>query len=354
MNTATRSNTRAGNRDGPLLRALGGETVSPPPIWLMRQAGRYLPEYREVRKAAGGFLALCHAPDLAAEATLQPVRRFGLDAAIVFSDILLVPHALGQDVRFEEGKGPVLDAIRARERLKSLDTAGLGERLSSVYAVLERVSLALPDAVSLIGFAGAPWTVATYMVEGGSSRDFAIVKGWAFSDERGFGELVDVLVDATAEHLAAQADAGADVLQIFDTWAGVLPPAQFVRWCVEPVAEIVSRVRRRCPGVPVIGFPRGAGMGYETYARATGVDAVGIDGSVPLHWAASVLQDVCAVQGNLDPVSLLVGGEAMVAHAREIVSVLGKGPFVFNLGHGVLKTTPPEHVSDLVAAVRAF
>ena len=353
MNVIARRSARAGNRDKPLLRALGGEAVSPPPVWLMRQAGRYLPEYREVRKAAGGFLALCQAPDLAAEATLQPVRRFGLDAAIVFSDILVVPHALGQGVRFEEGRGPVLDAIRARERLKSLDRADLGERLSFVYAALERVSLALPDAVSLIGFAGAPWTVATYMVEGESSRDFAAVKGWAFSDERGFGELVDVLVDATAEHLAAQAEAGADALQIFDTWAGVLPHAQFVRWCVEPVGEIVSRVRRRCPGVPVIGFPRGAGMGYETYARATGVDAVGIDGSVPLHWAASDLQDVCAVQGNLDPVLLSVGGDAMAAHTREIVSVLGKGPFVFNLGHGVLKTTPPENVSALVAAVRA-
>ncbi len=353
MNTPARSNARAGNRGGPLLRALGGEAVSPPPIWLMRQAGRYLPEYRELRKAAGGFLALCRSPELATEATLQPVRRFGLDAAIVFSDILVVPHALGQGVRFEEERGPVLDAIRSRERLKSLDRDGLGERLSFVYAVLERVSLVLPDAVPLIGFAGAPWTVATYMVEGGSSRDFAAVKGWAFSDEGGFGELVDVLVDATAEHLAAQADAGADVLQIFDTWAGVLPPAQFVRWCVEPVAEIVSRVRRRCPGVPVIGFPRGAGTGYEAYARATGVDAVGIDGSVPLCWAADVLQGVCAVQGNLDPVALLEGGEAMAARAREIVSVLGRGPFVFNLGHGVLKTTPPGHVADLVAAVRA-
>lgn len=349
----TRPDRRVEDRNKPLLRALGGETVSPPPVWLMRQAGRYLPEYREIRKAAGGFLALCHAPDLAAEATLQPVRRFGLDAAIVFSDILVIPQALGQGVRFEEGEGPVLDAIRAREQLKSLDRTGLDERLSSVYAALERVSLALPGAVSLIGFAGAPWTVAAYMVEGGGSRDFAAVKGWAFSDEGGFGELVDILVDAVAGHLAAQADAGADVLQIFDTWAGVLPRKQFVRWCVEPVGEIVSRVRRRCPGTPIIGFPRGAGIGYETYARATGVDAVGIDSSVPLHWAASDLQSVCAVQGNLDPVSLLVGGDAMAAHVREILSILGKGPFVFNLGHGVLKETPPENVSALVAAVRA-
>lgn len=348
-----RLNMHAGNRNKPLLRALGGDTVSPPPVWLMRQAGRYLPEYRKIRKAAGGFLALCHAPDLAAEVTLQPVRRFGLDAAIVFSDILVIPQALGQGVRFEEGEGPVLDAIRERKQLKSLDRTGLDERLSSVYAALERVSLALPGAVSLIGFAGAPWTVAAYMVEGGSSRDFSAVKGWAFSDERGFGELVNILVDAIAGHLAAQADAGADVLQIFDTWAGVLPQKQFIRWCVEPVGEIVSRVRRRCPGTPIIGFPRGAGIGYGIYAKATGVDAVGIDSSIPLHWAARDLQSVCAVQGNLDPVSLLVGGDAMVAHVREIVSVLGKGPFVFNLGHGVLKETPPENVSALVAAVRA-
>ncbi len=345
---------RAENRMKPLVRAVGGETVRPPPVWLMRQAGRYLPEYREIRRAAGDFLTLCYTPDLAAEATLQPVRRFGLDAAIVFSDILVVPHALGQGVSFEDGRGPVLDAIRTSGQLEALDKARLGERLSPVYAAVKRVSSALSGAVSLIGFAGAPWTVASYMVEGGSSRDFAAVKGWAFSDEAGFGELIDLLVDATSEHLVAQIDAGADVVQIFDTWAGVLPEAHFVRWCVEPVREIVSRIRDRRPGTLVIGFPRGAGVGYGTYVKATGVDAVGIDSSVPLLWAARDLQSVCAVQGNLDPVSLLVGGNAMIAASRDIVSVLGGGPLVFNLGHGVLKTTPPENVSALVAAVRSF
>ena len=354
MNAVVHPNARAKGRSKPLVRAIGGETVSPPPIWLMRQAGRYLPEYREVRKSAGDFLTLCRTPDIAAEVTLQPVRRFGLDAAIIFSDILVIPYALGQGVRFEEGEGPVLDAIRTTEQLGSLDNTRLHEHLSPAYVALERVSSALPNQVSLIGFAGAPWTVATYMVEGGSSRDFSAVKGWAFSDETRFQELVNILVDATSEHLIAQVDAGADVLQIFDTWAGVLPEAQFIRWCVEPVKEIVSRVRRRHPKTPIIGFPRGAGVGYGTYAKATGVDAVSIDSSVPLLWAASDLQSICAVQGNLDPVSLLVGGDAMVSASREIVSVLGKGPFVFNLGHGILRTTPPENVSALVAAVRSF
>lgn len=354
MNAVVHPNAHAKGRSKPLVRAVGGEAVSPPPIWLMRQAGRYLPEYREIRKSAGDFFTLCCTPDLAAEVTLQPVRRFGLDAAIIFSDILVIPYALGQGVRFEEGEGPVLDAIRTREQLESLDKTRLHEHLSPTYVALKRVSSALPNQVSLIGFAGAPWTVATYMVEGGSSRDFSAVKGWAFSCETRFQELVDILVDATSEHLIAQVNAGADVLQIFDTWAGVLPEAQFIRWCVEPVKEIVSRVRRQHPETPIIGFPRGAGVGYGTYAKATGVDAVSIDSSVPLLWAASDLQSICAVQGNLDPVSLLVGGDTMVSASREIVSVLGKGPFVFNLGHGILRTTPPENVSALVAAVRSF
>ena len=346
--------TRISRSSKPLVQALRGEPKFPPPIWLMRQAGRYLPEYMKVRNTAGDFLSLCYTPDLAAEVTLQPVRRFGLDAAIIFSDILVIPDALGQGVRFEEGEGPVLDPVRTPSRVRQLSHRGLKERLSPVYEALTRVTEALPTHSALIGFSGAPWTVATYMVEGGSSRDFSIVKGWAFSDSPGFQQLIDILIDATAEHLISQVQAGAEVLQIFDTWAGVLPEREFNRWCVEPVRKIVSRVRGSYPEVPIIGFPRGAGVGYKLYALETGVSAVSIDSSVPLEWAAQELQNICAVQGNLDPIKLLVGGDSMINSSREIVSALREKPFVFNLGHGIQRTTPPEHVSLLVDTVRSF
>lgn len=336
-----------------LLLVLGGETVSPPPIWLMRQAGRYLPEYMEVRRSAGDFLSLCYTPHLAAEVTLQPIRRFGLDSAIIFSDILVIPDALGQGVRFEEGEGPVLESLQSADQVKRLSSVGLTERLSPVYDAVERVAAALPDNVALIGFAGAPWTVATYMVEGGSSRDFTTVKGWALSDASEFQRLIDILVDAIAEHLISQVRAGAEALQIFDTWAGVLPERDFIKWCIKPVKEIISRVQEVYSDVPVIGFPRGVGVQYVLYAIETGVHAVSIDSSVPLKWAASELQQHCVVQGNLDPVTLMTGGDTMVSASREIVSVLGDKPFVFNLGHGILRMTPPEHVSALVEAVRS-
>ncbi len=338
----------------PLVQVLRGETVSPPPIWLMRQAGRYLPEYMEIRKSAGDFLSLCYTPDLAAEVTLQPVRRFGLDAAIIFSDILVIPDALGQDVRFAEGEGPLLDPVRTLSQVQQLSHKDLGEHLSPVYEALTRVANELPDKAALIGFSGAPWTVATYMVEGGSSRDFSIVKGWAFSDAHGFKYLIDVLVDAISDHLISQIQAGAEVLQIFDTWAGVLPEPEFIRWCIEPVREIVSRVRNSFPEAPIIGFPRGAGVGYRRYATETGVSAVSIDSSVPLEWAAQELQEICAVQGNLDPIMLMVGGDPMIEATREIMSALSEKPFVFNLSHGIQRTTPPEHVSTLVDTVRLF
>ena len=346
--------TRISRSSKPLVQALRGEPKFPPPIWLMRQAGRYLPEYMKVRNTAGDFLSLCYTPDLAAEVTLQPVRRFGLDAAIIFSDILVIPDALGQGVRFEEGEGPILDPVRTPSRVRQLSHRGLKERLSPVYEALTRVTEALPTHSALIGFSGAPWTVATYMVEGGSSRDFSIVKGWAFSDSPGFQQLIDILIDATAEHLISQVQAGAEVLQIFDTWAGVLPEREFNRWCVKPVREIVSRVRGSYPEVPIIGFPRGAGVGYKLYALETGVSAVSIDSSVPLEWAAQELQNICAVQGNLDPIKLLVGGDSMINASREIVSALREKPFVFNLGHGIQRTTPLEHVSLLVDTVRSF
>ena len=354
MSTSVPPVVRTAQSTKPLVQVLHGEPKFPPPIWLMRQAGRYLPEYMKIRKTAGDFLSLCYTPELAAEVTMQPVRRFGLDAAIIFSDILVIPDALGQGVRFEEGEGPVLDPVRTLSQVRQLSHKNLRERLGPVYEALTRVAEALPAEAALIGFAGAPWTVATYMVEGSSSRDFSNVKGWAFSDAQAFQHLIDVLVDATAEHLISQVQAGAEVLQLFDTWAGTLPEREFIRWCVEPVRKIVSRVHDSFPDVPIIGFPRGAGVGYKLYAMETGVNAISIDSSVPLAWAAQELQEICAVQGNLDPIKLLVGGDTMIDASREIVLTLREKPFVFNLGHGIQRTTPPEHVSSLVDMVRSF
>ena len=335
-----------------LTRALKGENIYPPPIWLMRQAGRYLPEYMRVRKSAGDFLSLCYTPELSSEVTLQPVRRFGLDAAIIFSDILVIPDALGQCVTFAEGKGPLLSPIRGPNQVERLDQDGVDERLAPVYQAIQRVRRDLSPDVDLIGFAGAPWTVATYMVEGGVSRDFSSVKGWAFSAPNEFQRLIDILVDVTASHLISQVSAGADALQIFDTWAGALPEPEFIRWCIEPVKEIVSLVRNKHPDIPIIGFPRGVGVGYKIYGLETGVSALSIDSSVPLSWAAKELQPNCVVQGNLDPVMLMAGGSAMVEAAKNVVSMLGEKGFVFNLGHGIIRTTPPDHVAALVDAVR--
>lgn len=334
------------------MQALRGAVVTPPPVWLMRQAGRYLPEYREVRQRVGGFLELCFTPDLAAEVTLQPVRRFGLDAAILFSDILVVPLALGQSVAFREGEGPVLEPVRSTQDLKRLNAKGL-ERLGPVYETLRRVRRDLPDRTTLIGFAGAPWTVATYMIEGRSGSEFAAVKSWAYCDSEGFQALIDLLVDATAAYLVEQVEAGAEVVQIFDTWAGVLPEPFVRRFVIEPVREIVSTLKSRHPDIPVIGFPRGIGILYSDFCRDTGVDAVSLDTTVPADWAARVLQVHCAVQGNLDPQVLVAGGALLRSEARRIVRALGRGPFVFNLGHGIVPETPPEHVEQLVAAVRA-
>jgi len=324
----------------------------------MRQAGRYLPEYRKIRAEAGGFLTLCYTPELAAEVTLQPVRRFGVDAAILFSDILVIPQALGQEVRFEEGEGPRLAPIRDSAGVSALQSAagaaadGFEETLGPVYETVRRVSKALPGGCSLIGFAGAPWTVATYMVEGGTSRDFHTVKRWALADPDGFEKLIDVLVEATVAYLNRQIDAGASVVQLFDSHTGVLPEGAFARWSIAPARRIVEQVRSRHPGVPIIGFPRGAGINYERYIRETGVTAVGLDSAVPLSWARTILQPMLPVQGNLDPVLLLNGGAPMEAAVREILSVLGSGPLIFNLGHGVIKETPPDHVAALIDCVR--
>jgi uroporphyrinogen decarboxylase len=335
-----------------LLDALHGYARTQPPVWLMRQAGRYLPEYRALRAEASSFLEFCYRPDLAVEATLQPIRRFGMDGAILFSDILVVPDALGQRVAFVEGQGPVLEAIGDARAVARLETATVVERLAPVYEAVRRLVRALPSEVTLIGFAGAPWTVATYMVEGGGSRDFARVKRWAFAAPDDFQRLIDILVEVTAAHLCAQLEAGAHAVQLFDSWAGVLPEPAFRRWCIAPVRAVVERVKARQAGAPVIAFPRGAGVLYAGYAAATGADAVSIDSAVPLDWARRSVQTEAVVQGNLDPVMLLAGGQAMADEVVRIREALGGGPFVFNLGHGVLPDTPPDHVAALVRLIR--
>jgi uroporphyrinogen decarboxylase len=338
----------------PFLRALAGETLTPPPFWLMRQAGRYLPEYRATRTQAGSFLELCYNPTLAVEVTLQPLRRYGMDAAILFSDILVVPHALGQQVGFREGEGPALTPIRSAMDLDDLDLSGLHQRLEPVYQTVKGLSAAIPATTALIGFAGAPWTVATYMVEGGGSKDFAAAKGMMFADPELFGRLIDLLVRATGDYLIRQIDNGAEAIQIFDTWAGALPEDQFERWVIAPTRALVERIHAERPGVPVIGFPRHAGVLYRRFVIETKVDGVSLDPSVPLAWAAETLQPHCTVQGNLDPLLVVAGGEAMDAGIDRILAALGKGPFIFNLGHGIVPPTPPENVGRLAERVKAW
>jgi uroporphyrinogen decarboxylase len=329
----------------PLLRALGGETLARPPWWLMRQAGRYLSEYRLLRAQAPGFIEFCLNPGLASEATLQPVRRFGMDAAILFADILLVPHALGQKVEFGED-GPILEPVTEGSGIARLRQGG-SSGLDPVYETVRRCRAALPVETALIGFAGSPWTVATYMVEGGASRDFRAIKAWAYRDPEGFGALIELIVEATVDYLSGQIAAGADAVQLFDSWAGILSEAGFARWVIEPTRQITARLKERFPDVPVIGFPRGGGLFYQRYVAESGVDAVGIDTAVSAHFAREMLQGRVAVQGNLDPVALLVGGTVMAEEVRAIRRNLGGGPFIFNLGHGVLPQTPPENVAAL-------
>jgi len=302
----------------PFLRALAGETLTPPPFWLMRQAGRYLPEYRATRTQAGSFLDLCYNPELAVEVTLQPLRRYGFDAAILFSDILVVPDALRQRVAFREGEGPVLTPIRSAEDLSGLDISGLHDHLAPVYATVKGLSAAIPTSTALIGFAGAPWTVATYMIEGGGSKDFSNTKRMMWGQPELFERLMALLVEATGQYLIRQIDNG------------------------------------ERPGVPVIGFPRGAGILYEAYVTETGVDGVSLDSSIPLDWAAEKLQSKCTVQGNLDPILVVAGGEALDAGIDRILKVLGKGPFIFNLGHGIIPPTPPENVARLAERVKGW
>jgi uroporphyrinogen decarboxylase len=339
-----------------LIRALHGEIQARPNFWFMRQAGRYLPEYREIRAKAPDFVRLCLTPELATEVTLQPLRRFAMDAAILFSDILMVPYGLGVRLEFKEGEGPVLEPVRTGEAILRLQ--GVADRFLSnvapVFETVRRVSKSLPLDTALIGFAGAPWTVACYMVEGSGSRDFAKTRRLALTDPSLFQALMDLLVDVTSRYLNAQIEAGAEAVQLFDTWAGILPDGEFARWAVEPVREIVERVQSRHPAVPIIAFPRGAGVHYADYAAQTGVECVGLDAGVPPAWAAQVLQPLSAVQGNLDPLLLVAGGQAMETAALRILNTLGRGPFVFNLGHGIVPETPPENVARLAALIRAW
>jgi uroporphyrinogen decarboxylase len=321
----------------------------------MRQAGRYLPEYRALRAKAGGFLEMCLTPDFATEVTLQPIRRFGMDGAILFSDILIIPWALGQPLAFQEGEGPKLEPIRSvAEMQRVLSRRRLAERAAPVYETVRRLRASLPAETTLIGFAGAPWTVACYMVEGEGSKDYSQVKRWAFTDPAGFRQLIDLLVDATVEHLSNQIDAGAEAVKLFDSWAGVLAPQDFAEWVIAPTQRITAALKQRHPGVPVIGFPRGGGFGYEAYVRTTGVDAVALDTTVPPAWAAQVLQPVKTVQGNLDPIRLVAGGAVLREATLDILRVLADAPFIFNLGHGVVPQTPPEHVAQLADLIRGW
>lgn len=335
------------------LRALSGETLPKPPLWLMRQAGRYLPEYRELRAKAGGFLDLCYNPEWAAEVTLQPIRRFGFDAAILFSDILVIPHALGQKLWFAQGEGPRLEPVADEARFREIREEIDEDVLAPVYETVRRVKAALPGGTALIGFCGAPWTVATYMVAGRGTPDKGPAKDLFQRDPALFAKLIDRLVVNSAVYLNAQIDAGADAVQIFDSWAGSLGPDDFARWCIEPTKRIVALVRARHPQAKIIGFPRGAGEGIPAYVRATGIDAVGLETEIDRDFAREAIQPLVPVQGHLDPQLLRVGGPELDREIEAIRAAFGDRAFVFNLGHGILPDTPIAHVERLVELVRA-
>ncbi|MGD0024642.1 MAG: uroporphyrinogen decarboxylase [Xanthobacteraceae bacterium] len=334
------------------VRVLAGECCSIPPIWLMRQAGRYLPEYRAIREKVDSFLDLCLNPKLAAEVTLQPVRRFGFDAAILFSDILVIPHALGQHVTFEGGEGPRLEALADPLAFQRLRETIDHETLAPIYETIVRVKQELPREVALLGFCGAPWTVATYMIAGCGTADQSPARVFAYRYPEAFAELIDLLIEASAGYLIRQFEAGVEAVQIFDTWAGVLPADEFRKWCIDPSARIIAAVRKRIRAARVIGFPRGAGTELGRYLAAVPVDAVGLDWMIELTFARDHIQKERPIQGNLDPLALLVGGEALDRAIDAILEAFVHGPFIFNLGHGVLPDTPIAHVERLIARVR--
>jgi uroporphyrinogen decarboxylase len=338
----------------PFLDVLSGRKQAVPPIWMMRQAGRYLPEYRELRAKAGNFLDLCFTPEYAAEVTLQPIRRFGFDAAIIFSDILVIPHALGRSVRFEAGEGPRLDPLDTPEKIASLTSRADFNKLEPVFEALRRVRGELDDKTALIGFCGAPWTVATYMVAGQGTPDQAPARMLAYRHPDAFQKLIDALVENSIPYLVGQLKAGADALQIFDTWAGVLPPREFARWSIEPTRRIVEGVRRQIPGAKIIGFPRGVGALLPDYVDATGVDGVSIDWAAEPALIRARVQNRVAVQGNLDPLALIAGGEALDRAIDDVLENYASGRLIFNLGHGILPETPIAHVERMIARVRAY
>ena len=335
-----------------LLRVLEGKYEAAPPIWLMRQAGRYLPEYRAIREKAGGFLDLCFNPALATEVTLQPVRRFGFDAAILFSDILVVALALGRKVEFLAGEGPKLEPLSDADALSAMRKEADQNVLAPIYETVRQVKASLDDKTALIGFCGAPWTVATYMVAGHATPDQAPARLFAHRDPETFSRLIDCLVDVSIEYLAKQFQAGADCVQIFDTWAGVLGSEQFGRWCIAPTQKIIEGVRRRVPRAKIIGFPRGAGAMALPYAEMTGVSAIGLDWTFERAIARDALQSRVPVQGNVDPLALLAGGAALDREVDDVLRHLGDGPLIFNLGHGILPETPVAHVERMLKRIR--
>jgi uroporphyrinogen decarboxylase len=338
----------------PLSQVLWGHRQRVPPIWMMRQAGRYLPEYREVRARAGGFLDLCFTPEFAAEVTLQPIRRFNFDAAIIFSDILVIPYALGRSVRFEAGEGPKLDPLNTPDKAATLSPAADFTKLEPVYEALRRVRRELDPKIALIGFCGAPWTVATYMVAGHGTPDQAPARMMAYRHPDAFAKIIDVLVENSIQYLLGQLKAGADVLQIFDTWAGVLPPREFQRWSAAPTQRIVAGVRSQAPDAKIIGFPRGAGALLPGYAETTGVDAVSIDWAAEPELIRERVQSRVAVQGNLDPLALIAGGAALDRAIDDVLANYAQGRLIFNLGHGIQPETPMAHVEQMVKRVRSY
>ncbi|MDR0808739.1 MAG: uroporphyrinogen decarboxylase [Gemmobacter sp.] len=336
-----------------ILRALAGELQPVPPVWMMRQAGRYLPEYRATRAQAGDFLSLCYNPELAAEVTLQPIRRFGFDAAILFADILLICQALGADLWFETGEGPRLSTIANAADLAALRPAhAVHDRLSPIYETVRLLARELPAETTLIGFAGAPWTVATYMVAGRGTKDQGPAHALMTADRAAFQRLVDLVAEATIDYLSEQVKAGAEVVKLFDSWAGSLKGPDFTDFAVKPVARIIAALKARHPGLPVIAFPREAGQGYVGFARATGADCVALDNSVSPEWAAAQVQIDGCVQGNLAPGHMVTGGDALVAETRRVVEAFRKGPHIFNLGHGITPDAAPENVTLMIETIR--
>jgi uroporphyrinogen decarboxylase len=337
----------------PMLQVLRDGNVWPPPIWLMRQAGRYLPEYRALRTKAANFLDFCYRPDLCVEAALQPLRRYNFDAAILFSDILVIPDAMGQKVAFVENEGPVLTPVRTVREIEMLSGVDMLDRLAPVFEAVTGIKRHLRPEVALIGFAGAPWTLATYMVDGRGGSGFVETKRMMRDDPNLFGRLIGLLVDAIAVYVEAQIDHGAEIVQLFDSWAGALEGGEFQRWVIEPTTELVTRIRSRYPEVPIIGFPRGCGANYLPFVKETGVNAISLDQSVQLDWAIGELWPHAVLQGNLDPAILVAGGAALDHAIDHILRSLEQGPFIFNLGHGIVPETPPENVARLVQRIRS-